>query len=314
MQGLELARRYYEEYGAPMLHEQFPEIEGLIAAGLCGSGSECLGFDDEVSQDHDFEAGFCLFLPGEDVIDRQTAFRLERAYAKLPKEFMGVKKSLISPAGGSRHGVIRMNEFFLAKTGNAEGILRGYGWFRVPEQSLLEAVNGQIWRDDSGVFSARREALRRMPEDVRLKKLTGELATMAQAGQYNYLRCLDHGEEGAAQLSAISFAQAAIHAVFLLNRRFMPYYKWQFRAMRSLPKLSGLESALAGLIGGGSGAGEMMEKYATIENIASAVIEELQEQSISEAVCGDLSKHANSVNDHVADPALRNEDIFFGAG
>ena len=297
-----------------MLHEQFPEIEGLIAAGLCGSGSECLGFDDEVSQDHDFEAGFCLFLPGEDVIDRQTAFRLERAYAKLPKEFMGVKKSLISPAGGSRHGVIRMSEFFLAKTGNAEGILRGYDWFRVPEQSLLEAVNGEIWRDDSGVFSARREALRRMPEDVRLKKLAGELATMAQAGQYNYLRCLNHGEEGVAQLSAISFAQAAIHAVFLLNRRFMPYYKWQFRAMRDLPELSGLESALAGLIGGGSGAGEMMEKYATIENIASAVIEELQEQGITEAVCGDLSKHANSVNDHVADPALRNEDIFFAVG
>ena len=94
----------------------------------------------------------------------------------------------------------------------------------------------------------------------------------------------------------------------------MPYYKWQFRAMRDLPKLFGLESALAGLIGGGSGAGEMMEKYATIENIASAVIEELQEHGSSEAVCGDLSKHANSVNDHVADPALRNEDIFFGAG
>ena len=56
----------------------------------------------------------------------------------------------------------------------------------------------------------------------------------------------------------------------------------------------------------------MMDKYAAIENIASAVISELQAQGITEAVCGDLSKHANSVNDHVADPALRNEDIFFG--
>ena len=52
-------------------------------------------------------------------------------------------------------------------------------------------------------------------------------------------------------------------------------------------------------------------KYASIENIASAVISELQAQGITEAVCGDLSKHANSVNDRVADPALRNEDIFF---
>ena len=127
---------------------------------------------------------------------------------------------------------------------------------------------------------------------------------MAQAGQYNYLRCLDHGEEGAAQLAAITFAQAAIHVFFLLNRALMPYYKWQFRAMRDLPKLSGLAPALYRIISSGNTAGEMMDKYAAIENIASAVIGELQAQGITEAVCGDLSKHAS--------PALRNEDIFFG--
>ena len=312
MQGLELAKKYYEECGAPMLHEQFPEWEGLIAAGLCGSGSECFGWDDEVSQDHDFEAGFCLFLPGEDVIDRQTAFRLERAYAKLPKEFLGFKKSLLSPAGGNRHGVIRMSDFFLAKTGSPEGELRPYDWFRVPENSLLEVTNGEIFRDDSGVFSAKRAALREMPEDVRLKKLAGELATMAQSGQYNYLRCLDHGDEAAAQLAAVAFTQAAVHAVFLLNRTLMPYYKWQFRALRELPQLSELAQPLYFLISSGNGADEMMDKYAGIENVSSSIIEELQAQSITEAACGDLSKHANSVNDHVADPALRNEDLFFG--
>ena len=92
----------------------------------------------------------------------------------------------------------------------------------------------------------------------------------------------------------------------------MPYYKWQFRAMRDLPKLSGLVPALYRIISSGNTAAEMMDKYASIENIASAVIGELQAQGITEAVCGDLSKHANSVNDQVADPALRNEDIFFG--
>ena len=65
MNGLELSRAFYEEHGAPLLHEQFPEAEGLIAVGLIGSGSECLGFDDEVSRDHDFEPGFCLLLPEE---------------------------------------------------------------------------------------------------------------------------------------------------------------------------------------------------------------------------------------------------------
>ena len=84
MKGLALARAYYEAYGEPMLREQFPELLPYLAAGCFGSGSECFGFDDEVSQDHDFEPGFMIFLPGEEIVDRKTAFQLERAYAKLP--------------------------------------------------------------------------------------------------------------------------------------------------------------------------------------------------------------------------------------
>ena len=104
MQGLALAKAYYEIYGEPMLREQFPELLPYLAVGLTGSGSECFGFDDEVSQDHDFEPGFCLFLPGEEIVDRRTAFQLERAYAKLPKEFEGFSRPLLQPVGGARRG------------------------------------------------------------------------------------------------------------------------------------------------------------------------------------------------------------------
>ena len=79
VKGLELSEAFYREYGAPMIHERFPDLEKLIAVGLVGSGSECLGYDDTLSRDHDFEAGFCLFLPDESRIDRKTAFSLERA-------------------------------------------------------------------------------------------------------------------------------------------------------------------------------------------------------------------------------------------
>ena len=85
MKGLELSRAFYEQYGKSMLHTQFADYEELIAVALCGSGSECFGFDDDVSTDHDFEPGFCLFLPGEDVIDRRTAFLLERMSSKFRK-------------------------------------------------------------------------------------------------------------------------------------------------------------------------------------------------------------------------------------
>ena len=59
---------------------------------------------------------------------------------------------------------------------------------------------------------------------------------MAQSGQYNYRRCLAHGETGAAQLACDELVRSTMHAVFLLNRAYMPFYKWAFRAMMlSLP-------------------------------------------------------------------------------
>ena len=64
MNGLELSERFFEECGRPMLEEQFPDLMPLLAAGLFGGGSECMGFDDEQSCDHDFEPGFLILLPG----------------------------------------------------------------------------------------------------------------------------------------------------------------------------------------------------------------------------------------------------------
>ena len=312
MRGLELAERFYRQYGAPMLHEQFEAYEEVIAVGLCGSGSECFGYDDDVSTDHDFEPGFCLFLPGEDVIDRRTAFLLERAYAKLPREFEGFTRSLMSPVGGNRHGVLRMDDFFLQKVGSPDGDLSVEQWLTVPEFYLAEATNGKVFRDDCGAFTAIREKLAAPPEDIRRKKLAGELLTMAQSGQYNYSRCLRHGETGAAQLAAFAFVRAALHTVFLLNRAYLPYYKWQFRALRGLPLLSSAAEPLEFLLTT-ENTGDLAEtKQLIMEDLAGMVIEALQAQALTKAVCGDLEKHAYSVNDAVADATIRNMHILAG--
>ena len=292
-----------------MLRERFPELLPLVAAGLCGSGSECWGFDDAISEDHDFEPGFCLFLPGEAVVDRKAAFELERAYAKLPKEFMGYRRQAVSPVGGARHGVIRTADFMMDKVGTPDGQLDLMKWLYVPEYMLAEAVNGEIFMDGYGEVTAVRERLRRRPEDVRLKKLAGQLLLMAQSGQYNYRRCLSHGETGAAQLAVAEFVNSAMSAVFLLNNEFQPYYKWSFRAMRALPKLSITAELLEYLLTTDNEPETAKEKYSVIEGIASDVIEELQEQELTKAVCGDLEKHAYSVNDKVADAQIRNMHV-----
>lgn len=312
MQGLEISKNFYREYGEPMLREQFPELLDRIAVGLTGSGSECYGFDDDVSRDHDFEAGFCIFLPGEDKVDRRCAFLLERAYSKLPKEYAGLKRSVISPVGGNRHGVIRREDFFTDKVGAADGKLSDAQWLSIPEYALCEAVNGEVFYDGDGAFTAIREALGRYPEDIRRKKLAGNLLLMAQSGQYNYGRCLAHGESGAAQLAVNAFVESAMSCVFLLNGRYKPYYKWSFRAMRSLELLWQLADSFEFLLTGENNEENAEVKTDVIEDICALVIGVLKDQELTDAVCGDLEKHAYSVNDSVGDAAIRNMHILVG--
>lgn len=307
MKGLELSRAFYEEYGRPMLETQFPALLPQLAVGLLGSGSECFGFDDDVSRDHDFEPGFCIFLPGEDAVDRRAAFQLERAYAKLPKEYEGVSRPMMLPVGGARRGVLRTAEFFEEKVGAPDGELTLGQWLTVPEQALAEAANGELWHDGPGEVTAIRERLACFPEDVRLKRLAGHLLLMAQAGQYNFARCLHHGEPAAAQLAVCEFVKSALSVVFLLNRRYQPYYKWAFRALRALPLLAELAEPLELLLLTDNLFPQA--KSDAIEKTAVAVIDVLLDQELSRANCGDLEKHAYSVNDRVADPALRNAHI-----
>ena len=309
MRGLEIAKAFYHEYGEPMLREKFPEILPFMAVGLLGRGSECLGFDDEVSRDHDFEPGFCVFLPGEEIVDRRTAFLLGRAYAGLPKEFMGLRRAVISPVGGARHGVLRTAEFMTDLVGSSDGRLDLTGWMTVPDHALTEALSGEIFTDPYGEVTAIRERLRRQPVDVKRKKLAGHLLLMGQSGQYNYKRCLAHGETAAAQLAVTEFVKSTMSVVFLLNNTYQPYYKWSFRAMRALPRLSLEAELLEYLLTSDNEPETAKEKYDVIEGIASDVIDELMEQGLTEAICADLEKHAYSVNDQIADAYIRNLHI-----
>ena len=153
MKGLELSEAYYNEYGRRMIENDFPHLAGFLAAGLCGSGSECFGYDDGVSRDHDFEPGFILFVPDEDVVGRRDFFELERAYSRLPLEFMGLERQKVAPAGGARRGVVRISDFLTAKTGLPRVPENFYEWFSVPEFSLAETVTAFESSFFSGTFS-----------------------------------------------------------------------------------------------------------------------------------------------------------------
>lgn len=312
MKGLELAKKYYETYGKEVLQRDFAEILPFLAIGLAGSGSECYGYDDDLSTDHDFEPGFCIFLPSEDILDRRSAFLLERAYAKLPKEFLGFTRNPLNPVGGNRHGVISIADFFSAKTGSADGNLTVEQWFTVPEYSLSEATNGEVFDDFFGQFSEIREKLSYFPKNIRLKKLAGRLLLMGQAGQYNYSRCVSRNETAAAQLAIFEFVQSALHTIFLLNNTYMPYYKWCFRKLKELPKLSHLADFLEYLLSSGNTESVFAEKTKIIQNICTEISEELQFQGLTKAKCAEMEMLAYTVNEKIDDPNIRNMHILQG--
>ena len=299
MQGLEAARALYETRGRELIHRRFPEYEGRIAVGLAGHGSECFGFDDAVSADHDFETGFCLWLDEE--TDRAIGLELSRAYRELKS---GARER--SAMAEQDRGVRRIGDFYRRYTGTSGAPDSWQAWLYLPSHALAEASNGQVWRDDQGSFSAiRQQILTGMPEDVRKKRLAAKLITMAQAGQYNYSRCLKHGQPGSAMLAMAEFVNAACAAVFLLNRRHMPYYKWQFRAMESLPLLGSLKDALEFLLTGENDPSGQTLKAQVVEDICAQTVGELRRQRLT---CGSwdyLEPHAHDLMEHIENPQIR---------
>ncbi len=311
MKGLDISREFFNKYGKPMLETEFSTVLDRIAVGLVGEGSECFGFDDELSRDHDFDAGFCIWIPKED--EDKLGFKLERAYSCLPKEFMGLKRKVLSPVGGNRHGVITIEDFYSKFLGTDNFPQSLKQWLYIPTNSLACACNGQVFFDELGKFSRiREELLKGYPESVRRKKISAHTVMMAQAGQYNYKRCALRGETGSAQLAVFEFVKHAISVIYLLNNKYEPFYKWVYKGMRQLKILGDLELALVGLTELDNSNQRIKEKADVIEDISSLIVSEFKSQGITGASCDDLEQHALSILDNVKDNELRNMHIMEG--
>lgn len=313
MKGMQLAKQYYETYGKPMLYEKFPALLPHIAVGLVGEGSECFGFDDDVSQDHDFGPDFCIFLPDETQIDRRTAFELERAYAKLPRTFEGFSRPWMNPVGGARRGVCRADAFYQQIVGNPHGITKLTDWFFIPDHALATATNGEVFFDGDGAFSAVRKGLLDMPTDVRKKKLAGTLLLMGQAGQYNYPRCLSHHDPGAAQLAITEFVRQALRACFLLSNRHMPYYKWQFRALQECADFAFLSDTFSFLISSDNNEVFVKTKTELVADTISNMLQHIRNKGWSTLTCNGAEQHAYAINDSIENENIRALHILYGA-
>ena len=300
MKGLDLAEAYYHAYGAQMIASQFGSCAQRIAAGFVGPGSECFGFDDDISRDHDWGPGFCIWLAAGDYA--QFGESLQKAYQALPATFMGFSPRRVSPGEESRTGVGEISAFYKTYTGLDHVPASLSEWLSIPESSLATCTNGKIFKDPLGEFCRWRKALLDFyPEDVRLKKMASRCFTIAQAGQYNFERCLRRKDFFAVRYSETKFCADVISLVFLMNKRYAPFYKWMHRAVAELPLLGKtIHTLISDLISQPA----YDEKQKIIERICALIISALRDAGLSDSASDFLLDHAHRLHDRIEDRRL----------
>jgi predicted translin family RNA/ssDNA-binding protein len=308
VKGLILAEKYYNEFGSRILSAAealCPGLSSRLSIGLAGEGSQCLGYDDTLSWDHDFAPGFCVWMSDEDYAAYGPA--LQPVYDELPGEFCGFsRQNILAP---HRLGIMGVSDFFGSLTGIPE---TDEDWLFIPEDALAAAVSGLIWQDGCEEFRSVRTQLNTFyPADVLRKKIAARAAVMSQAGQYNLIRMMKRSDRIAAMQAASRFAEAAISMIHLLSRKYTPFYKWAYRSLQELAETSALaqlvSSELAGLTEACILPGEegIEKTFDITETICRAVSEELRRQRFSETESNFLQDHLDDIMNGISNPQIR---------
>jgi len=304
MNGLQFSRDYYFNVAQPQLKLDFPELYPRLAAGLAGNGSECFGYDDDVSRDHDWGTDFYLWTTEDDrtSIPSLRAWK-DALFEKSPPEFTRSRSEY-----GARVGVMTCGEFYAGLIGAPEGPKTLNEWMRAPEENFTMAVNGEVFYDGPGLFTKTRNCLLGyFPDDLRRKRIAAKCMALAQTGQYNHERTAKRRDPVTLRAVLSRFNDAATAMAFLLNKVYRPYYKWAYRALGELPVLGGETARLLLKI---AEAGEFdkesfskRQKY--ISELCAIFTVELAAQGLSDSRDWFLTSHGEDVRSGIKDEFLR---------
>jgi hypothetical protein len=244
MQGVELSRRFYTEVVRPWLSSAAPGLQH--SAALIGYGSELLGFDDEMSKDHNWGPRVHLFV--ERGRFDEDAQRLVREFsAAAPESFLGEpigwrnrphppasgKDAVGAPEHGLEIHTLEGTMERLLAIPSAEN-LSPLQWLGFAEQRLLAFTGGAVFHDDDKRLTNARTALAYFPDDVWLykiacqwRRIAEEQAFVGRAGQV--------GDDLGSRVIASRLAGDVMRMGFLLERRYTPYSKWFGSAFGKLP-------------------------------------------------------------------------------
>jgi hypothetical protein len=211
--GLELSRRFYTDAVLPVLKASYPDLP--YSAALLGRGSEVLGFDDEMSGDHDWEPRVQLFLRREDRTRHGAA--LEAVLRRdVPAQFADRP---------TQFGVYTVRGFFLEQLDfDVESEIAPRDWFTFPEQNLRMITAGAVFHDEVGLQEVR-DRFAYYPRGVWLYLQIAAWwrvhPEINLAGRTGFV-----GDELGSALIGSQLVHDLMRLCFLMEREYAPYSKW----------------------------------------------------------------------------------------
>jgi Domain of unknown function (DUF4037) len=231
LSGAALSRRYYDEVVGPAVAARWPGLPH--AAGRLASGSEVLGFDDDMSRDHDFGLRVNLLVPPDMTrrIDAYLAAVLPEAFDGYPLRFA----TTWDPQVRHRVQVDDVPAFVASRTGiGATDTLTVSDWLSLTGQAVLEVTAGPVFVDTAGDLTSARRRLAWYPDDVWVYVVATDWARMAQELPF-VGRTADRGDDLGSRVIASRLVGVAMHLAHLLERRWPPYAKWIATSLTTLP-------------------------------------------------------------------------------
>jgi len=308
MNGLQLSRRYYNDLGKSIFESTFKSLMDRVAIGLVGPGSECLGFDDEYSRDHDWGPCFCMWMTDRDFEKYGRQFKV--CYDKLPREFSGFPPRKVSPGETGRVGPMTISGFYSRYTGLGVPPKTLTQW-DIPSANMVLCTNGEVFSDPPGHSSQwRRHLLDFYPEDLRLKKMADCCMHAGQSGQYNWQRGILRNDPFVIATAKNRFCTEIIQMIYLLNKQYAPYFKWMFKGVAQLPILGKelaphMEKIMKNNDEFSHGKNSWYNQQETMEMICKKIVEALQNQGLTDANGPFLIDHVPSLLGRISDPQLK---------
>jgi hypothetical protein len=194
------------------------------SAAHLGEGSDVLGFDTERSTDHGWGPRLQIFVEPDAVesVRRVIDERLPVEHEGMQVRYFRWETNRIE----SHVEVTTMREWFADLLGMdpRDGITTAQ-WLALPQQLVLEATQGAVFRDDSGELTSIRKLLQWYPDDVWLWVMACHWSQIGSILSF-VGRAAEVGDDTGSRLAAAKIVRLLMRLCLAQARRYAPYDKW----------------------------------------------------------------------------------------